>query len=138
MTMPRLIRWGYRLLRTRRTHALEASLALEALVTGLYVLFPGRPSFTEGSLFVLLPDSILGGIMTVHGIGALLALYYGDVHMCRRSALASAALWATIAAGFIFADGAALWFVPVFVVLAASAFWVYLRLHIRYKEPVIL
>lgn len=129
--------WSYLvgLLLRRRTHALEVFLACEAVVAGLWLLWPGENGFTEATWLSLIPDVLLGGVLVTHGLGGLMALYYGDVHMCRRAALASAALWAFMLTVFLVSPPQTLITIPLIAVLAAGSVWVYVRLYLRYPPP---
>lgn len=129
------VAWLYDVLCTRRTHSLEAALAAEALVCGLVVLWPGDINWGPGSVLAVLPDLVLGGVLATHGIGAFMALAYGDVNMCRRSALVSAAIWAMLGTARALDPVGSKLLVPVAYVLAGSAMWVYLRLYVLYARP---
>jgi hypothetical protein len=131
----RLLAWLEVQFYTRSTDALEAMLALDALVTGAYVLLPGRPTFVEASALSWIPDLILGGVLMTHGIGALLALYYEDVPMRRRSALTSSALWLMLGVSLAWSPPGTLFFVPTCLILSASAFWVYQHLYRLRQGP---
>lgn len=114
------------------TRGLEATLGMLAIGAGLYVLFPGRPTFTAPTAFAFVPDWALGMLLAAHGIGALVSLYYGDIRMCRRSALVSAGIWTALGVGMSWSPPGTLLFVPVALILAASSLWVYVRLRLRY------
>ena len=133
--MTRLKSWLLELLLRRRTHAAEVVLGAEALIAGIWVLWPGPTGFEATAWLSLVPEVALGGLLTAHGIGALMALYYGDVHMCRRSALASAAVWAFILTMFVSTPPATLVVLPLVFVLTITAAWVYVRLYLRYPPP---
>lgn len=124
-----------RLLLERRTHALEVFLAFEALIGGGWLLWPGQNGFTEYTWLSLIPDAVLGGVLIVHAIGALMALRAGNVHMCRRSALASAAIWSFMVAIFAMSPPRTLFAIPLISVLAVGSIWVYVRLYLRYPPP---
>lgn len=122
----------FRLLTERRTHALEVFIAMEALVGGAWLLFPGQNGFTEQTWLGLIPDWILGAILATHGIVALMVLRAGNVHLCRRSALISAMLWSFILVIFAFSPPQTLFAVPLILVLAVGSIWVYMRLNVRF------
>lgn len=124
-----------RRLMERRTHAMEVFIAAESFLAGCWLLWPGQNGFTESTWLVLIPDVALGGILAVHGIGGMMALYYGNVHMARRSALASAALWSFMLTAFIFSPPATLFLMPLVIGMAAGSLWVYVRLYLRYPPP---
>lgn len=119
------------LLLRRRTHALEVFLGVEALLVGAWVAWPGPNAFAN-ELLQLIPDPIISAVLVTHGLGSLMALYYRDVHMCRRSALVSAGIWAFLLAIFVFAPPRTLLTVPLVLGLALASLWVYLRLYLNY------
>lgn len=119
------------LLLRRRTYVLEVFLALESLLVGAWVLYPGANAFSA-DILSLIPDPILATVMITHGSGSLMAIYYRDVDMCRRSALGSVAIWSFLLAIFAFAPPHTLLTVPLVAGLACAALWVYLRLYLRY------
>jgi hydrogenase/urease accessory protein HupE len=78
----------------------------------------------------LVPDVVLGGIMATHGVGALVALWHLDVPMCRRSALASVALWCFVLTLLFLAPPSDLIVIPLVAGLALASGWVHVRLTI--------
>ena len=123
--------WLLRILLERRTHSIEVFLAVQALVTGIWILWPGKSAFSS-ELLSLIPDALLGATMVLHGTGSLMALWYGNVGMCRRAARASTAMWAFLFTVFVFAPPRTLLTMPLVLGLALASFWVFLRLYLRY------
>ncbi len=124
--------WVIKALTERRTHALEGALVGEAAVAGIWLFWPGPNGFTGETWLSAVPDVALGGLLLIHGIGGGMALWWGNVHMCRRSALASAVLWSLFLATFAAAPPATLIIVPITFGLAVASLWVYLRLYLQY------
>jgi hypothetical protein len=124
--------WLVHALTEWRTHALEVALVGEVLVAGLWLWWPGPNGFTDGTLLGSVPDVALGGLLVVHGIGGGMALWKNNVHMCRRSALASASLWTFVLATFCYTPPSDLILVPIVFGLAVASLWVYLRLYLLY------
>lgn len=133
-----LLRW--------RTHALEGFLAVEALLLGLWMIQPWLSTFgaipEAYTLLGLVPEWVLGAVWTTHGAASLWALWRTMAHQkmtgrlywvgwCRRSALASVALWSLMLASFLAAvPGSTA--TPVYLGLVLASAWVYLRLYLRY------
>lgn len=115
------------------TYALEAFLAAEALLTGVWVLFPGEVAFTQATALARVPEELIGGVLTLHGFGSVLALLRGDLHFSRRGALASFALWGFLALALLISPPVTTFTVPLVIVLALGSLWVYLRLYLRWK-----
>lgn len=124
--------WFLAALTERPTHTLEVALAGEVVVAGLWLMWPGQNGFTEQTWLGSVPDVALGGLLLVHGIGGGMALWWGNVHMCRRSALASAVLWSFFLVTFAGAPPATLLIVPLTFGLTVASLWVYLRLYLQY------
>ncbi len=123
--------WLLRILLERRTHSIEVFLAVQALVTGIWVLWPGKSAFSS-ELLALIPDPLLGTTMILIGTASAMALWYGNVDMCRRAARASTALWAFLFTVFLFAPPSTPLTMPLVLGLAIASFWVFLRLYLRY------
>lgn len=135
MTIDKAWSWLVKALMHRRTHALEVFLGLEAIVAGAWVLWPGQNAFTQATALSLIPDYFLGAVLVLHGIGTLMALHWGDVHMCRRAALSSTGIWTFIAVVLAWTPPVTLFVVPLVAMLALASVWVYVRLYLRYPPP---
>jgi len=119
----------------RRTHALEVFLAIEAILAGLWLLWPGPKSFKPPMVLYLIPDPILGAIMLSHGIASMLALWKNDVERCRHAALASAAIWSFLMTLMIFSPPVELFMIPLVAGLVVASVWVYVRLYVLFARP---
>lgn len=130
----------------RRTHMLEAFLALEAMVWGAWVLNPAFDAFESipraYTLLGLLPEWFVGMVFLGHGVAAAYVLYRtwadesrevrrGYVHWCRRAALAGAGLWSVVLVSFALTVPTST-AVPVYFGLMLASMWVYVRLDWRY------
>lgn len=124
-----------------RTFVLEWFLALEALFCGLWILAPW-PSFSANSLLSGLPEPLIGLVFILHGGLAAYALMkenaprhprsQANLDLCRRSALMSAWFWSLVLGSFALVSPQATLAIPVFMSFVFAAFWVYLRLYLRY------
>lgn len=126
----RLRGWLYSLLRTKETLSLEVFLAVQSLLVGAYILWPGASVFART---LVVPEVVIGGLMATHGVGALWALYHLDMGMCRRSALSSVAVWSFLLALLYMTPPFDLIVIPLILGLAVGAAWAYVRLSLLYR-----
>lgn len=140
--MSRLYACLVRALLRHRTITLEWFLALQSLTCGLWILSPHQ-SIRSDVILAVVPEWALGLVFAAHGLAATLVLVRGqfkqprsqrNLDYCRRSALASAALWTILALGYALVPPVGSVAVPVLLGFVASALWVYLRLYLRYSE----
>lgn len=136
----RVYEWTICALLHHRTTVLEWFLAMEALLCGLWVLKPGA-AFGAPTLLTYLPESLTGAVFTAHGLLAVLALArvrpgkprgLRNLDLCRRSALASAALWTMVLASYLFAGPGSTLVIPLLAGFVISSLWVYFRLFLLF------
>lgn len=133
--MNRLTEWILGVMLHRRTHVLEVFLGAEALACGLWILTPGGDAFGGSALLKWIPDGLLGLILALHGSAALYAKWQNDVHMCRRSALASSGIWSFLFVLLLADPPATRMTLPLVAGLAGASLWVYFRLYLLWHPP---
>lgn len=127
----KLVRAVLHEMRTKSTELAEWFLAFQAILCGLWMLLPGDV-FAPWTLMHVLPEWVTGPLLITHGVGAVMALRSGDVHFCRRSAGASAAIWSAFFVLFLFTPPATQFTLPLVFGLIVLSVWVYLRLYVRW------
>lgn len=122
----------------QQTVTLEYVLAGQCLLWGAWVAWPWTDAFHEiphgYALVRELPEWAVGLIFFVHGCHYVWHLSHranGGIQACRRGALVTSALWAVILGTWLISIPAAP-IAALHVSNSIAAFWVYLRLRLRY------
>lgn len=120
----------------RQTWALEAFLAAQSLVWGLWLLMPWSAFDVVPEAYTVLglvPETIWGVLFAGHGTVHLWALWRAYPTLCRDAARWLAVLWSAVLVSLLLTIPLAV-STPVYGASLLACLWVYARLDLRFGD----